>query len=152
MYDPHRTWYRCPSSLNEASLPGQVTDYAALLAEAARILRPGGLLLSVEFSWYYQSDLPNPDPASLRTHMPEFSRLALKLAEFFHPTGLRTRAEEVPLRIKSLDVFKDDTSVVHTVRILVASVFVSETNDTYAGAGRTSPARRRPRRAWKHTS
>jgi hypothetical protein len=118
----------------------------ALLAEAARILRPGGILLSVEYSWFPQTDLPNGAP--WHVHMPAFSCLFHKLADCFHPTGLHTRAEEVATRIGNLGIFKDDISIVHTVRMLVSSVFVSDADDAYAGANRTSPARGRPRRAW----
>jgi SAM-dependent methyltransferase len=91
----------------------QILDFPALLAEVARILRPGGLFLSAEFSWFSQLDLEDPVPLSV--YVPAFTRWIDDNASTIRNTDTMTIAEAVTMRVRASGLFKDDVSVVQTV-------------------------------------
>jgi hypothetical protein len=109
----------------------QTTDFSSLLAEAARILRPGGLLLSGEFSWFNHVDLPNRIPMSV--HVPAISRFFNTLGDISRGVGMVASAEEVTTLLRASGLFKNDHSLVHTVptsSFILPSVF-TDSNYSY---------------------
>jgi SAM-dependent methyltransferase len=103
----------------------QVVDFPALINEAARILRPGGLLLSGE--WGRNSVLDDTQ-LSPSVYAPAITQLSELLAVVLERNGPHALAEEVVPLIRASDHFTDERYVVYPVRLSLDALFVRITH------------------------
>jgi SAM-dependent methyltransferase len=92
----------------------QLSDYPALLHECARILRPGGLFVSGEWSHFVVFDLAQHQSAERFPHM---TRFASSLGTILERRGNHTRVDYIPDHVQNSGLFDVVLDVAYTVRI-----------------------------------
>jgi SAM-dependent methyltransferase len=91
----------------------QIADYAALLRECGRILRPGGLFLSAEWSYYVVHNTA-PDQSSAR--FPHLTRFYDILGDMVEQRNHHLRTERIPDFIMDSGLFDVLLDVGYPVR------------------------------------
>jgi SAM-dependent methyltransferase len=100
----------------------QVTDYKALANEAARILRPGGLLLSGEWGRYTVMDNVRIEP---NKYAPAYMLYTELVARAFEKNGPHMTAEAIVPLLRETGLFSisNDDYLTYPVRLLALYVY-----------------------------
>jgi SAM-dependent methyltransferase len=91
-----------------------MSDYPALLRECGRILRPGGLFLSGEWSHFVVFDPAQHQSAERFPHM---TRFLSSVGTLLERRGNGTRADYIPDHVKNSGLFDVVLDIAYTVRI-----------------------------------